>query len=81
VELAQWAAEVAPKGEMVILIGPPLAEEVSDEAIAARLAALLAGMSLRDAAKVVAEELGVPKSRAYDLGLALKRHDKPRQSQ
>ena len=72
-ELAQWAAEAAPKGEMVILVGPPVAEDVSDEAIVARLEALLAESSLRDAAKAVAEELGVPKSRAYDLGLALKR--------
>jgi len=74
-ELAQWAAEAAPKGEMVILVGPPPAEEVSDEAIIARLEALLAEMSLRDAAKAAAEELGVPKSRVYDLGLALKRGD------
>jgi 16S rRNA (cytidine1402-2'-O)-methyltransferase len=74
-ELAQWAADAPPKGEMVILVGPPVAEEVTDEAIIARLEALLAEMSVRDAAKTVAEELGVPKSRAYDLGLALKRGD------
>jgi 16S rRNA (cytidine1402-2'-O)-methyltransferase len=72
-ELAQWATEAAPKGEMVILVGPPGAEEVTDEAIVARLEALLADMSLRDAAKAVAEEMGVAKSRTYDLGLALKR--------
>jgi 16S rRNA (cytidine1402-2'-O)-methyltransferase len=73
VELSQWAAEAAPRGEMVILVSPPVAEEVADETIAARLEVLLADMSLRDAAKAVAEELGVPKSRAYDLGLALRR--------
>jgi 16S rRNA (cytidine1402-2'-O)-methyltransferase len=72
-ELAQWATEAAPKGEMVILVGPPVAEEVSNEAILARLELLLADMSLRDAAKAAAEELGVPKSRAYDIGLALRR--------
>jgi 16S rRNA (cytidine1402-2'-O)-methyltransferase len=74
-ELAQWARETAPKGEMAILIGPPLAREVSDAAIRERLEALLIDMSLRDAAKAVAEELDVPKSRAYNLGLALKRGD------
>jgi 16S rRNA (cytidine1402-2'-O)-methyltransferase len=47
--LAQWATETAPRGEMVILVGPPVAEEVADETIAARLAALLAGMSLHAA--------------------------------
>jgi len=36
-ELSQWAAEAAPKGEMVILVGPPLDAPVTDEAIAARL--------------------------------------------
>jgi len=71
-ELARWAVEASPKGEMVVVVGPPAAEDVSDATIAARLEALLAGMSLRDAAKSVAEELGVPKSRAYDLGLALR---------
>ena len=36
-ELAQWASEAAPRGEMVILVGPPAAEAVTDETIAARL--------------------------------------------
>jgi 16S rRNA (cytidine1402-2'-O)-methyltransferase len=73
IELAQWAAEAEPKGEMVILVGPPVSETVTDEAIMARLETLLGEMSLRDAAKAVADDLGVPKSRAYDLGLSLKR--------
>jgi 16S rRNA (cytidine1402-2'-O)-methyltransferase len=72
-DLARWATETEPKGEMVILIGPPTLETVTDEAITARLEAMMPEMSLRDAAKAVAEELGVPKSRAYDLGLAVKR--------
>jgi 16S rRNA (cytidine1402-2'-O)-methyltransferase len=57
------------KGEAVILVGPPQQGEVSDDDIAARLAAALEQMSLRDAAKAVADALGVPKSRVYDLGL------------
>jgi 16S rRNA (cytidine1402-2'-O)-methyltransferase len=72
-ELAKWATDAAPKGEMVILVGPPLAQAVTDDAILTRLEALLAEMSLRDAAKAVADELDVPKSRVYDLGLALRR--------
>jgi 16S rRNA (cytidine1402-2'-O)-methyltransferase len=74
-ELAQWAVEAAPKGEMVVLVGPPIAETVTDEAIIARLEPLLATMSLRDAAKAAAEELGVTRSRAYELALSLKRDD------
>jgi 16S rRNA (cytidine1402-2'-O)-methyltransferase len=72
-ELARWAAEASPRGEMVVLVGPPVAHEVTDEAIRARLEPLLAEVSLRDAAKAVAEELGVTRSRAYDLALSLKR--------
>jgi 16S rRNA (cytidine1402-2'-O)-methyltransferase len=75
-ELAQWAAEAARKGEMVILVGPPVAEAVTDEAILARLEPLLANMSLSDAARAVAQDLGVPRSRAYDLALALQRNDR-----
>jgi 16S rRNA (cytidine1402-2'-O)-methyltransferase len=75
-ELAQWAVEAAPKGEMVILVGPPIAEVVTDEAILARLAVLLGAMSLRDASRTVAEELGVPRSRAYDLALTLQRGER-----
>jgi 16S rRNA (cytidine1402-2'-O)-methyltransferase len=74
-ELAQWAASAAPKGEMVILVGPPLAEVVTDAAIVARLQPLLARTSLSDAARAVAHELGVPRGRVYDLALALKGDD------
>ncbi len=72
-ELSQWAGESSPRGEMVILVGPPVAVDVTDESIAARLDEMLSELSLRDAAKAVADELGVPKGRVYDLGLALKR--------
>jgi 16S rRNA (cytidine1402-2'-O)-methyltransferase len=61
------------KGEAVILVGPPQQGEVSDDDIAARLAAALEQMSLRDAAKAVADALGVPKSRVYDLGLRVRK--------
>jgi 16S rRNA (cytidine1402-2'-O)-methyltransferase len=74
-ELAQWAASAAPRGEMVILVGPPLAEVVTDAAIVARLQPLLARTSLSDAARTVAHELGVPRGRVYDLALALKGDD------
>jgi hypothetical protein len=33
----------------------------------------MAGMSLSDAVKTVAEELGVPRKRVYDLALARQR--------
>jgi 16S rRNA (cytidine1402-2'-O)-methyltransferase len=55
------------------VVGPPQPGEVTDEEIAAKLDTALREMSLRDAAKAVAEALGVPKTRVYDLGLARER--------
>jgi len=72
-ELSQWAADAVPKGEMVILVGPPREAPVTDEAISARLEPLLAEMSLSDAARTVAQDLGVPRGRVYDLALLLQR--------
>jgi 16S rRNA (cytidine1402-2'-O)-methyltransferase len=57
------------KGEVVILVGPPQRAQITDADIALRLASAREDMSLRDAAKAVAEALGVPKSRVYELGL------------
>ncbi len=70
--LAQWAQESVPRGEMVILVGPPAAEAVSDETIASEIAPLLDTMGLAEAARTVAEALDVPKSRVYAIGLMRK---------
>ena len=74
-QLVQWAEASTPRGEMVVLVGPPTSVEVTDEAILLSLRPLLAEESLRDASKAVADVLGVAKARVYDLGLALKRGD------
>lgn len=71
-ELAAWATTGEVKGEIVILVGPPEAREWTDADIAAALERALPDMSLRDAARIVAEDLNVPRSRVYDLGLKLK---------
>jgi 16S rRNA (cytidine1402-2'-O)-methyltransferase len=60
------------KGEVVIVVGPAQAQEVSDEALAARLVDALEVMSLKDAAKAIADEFGVPKARVYGLGIKAK---------
>jgi 16S rRNA (cytidine1402-2'-O)-methyltransferase len=73
-ELARWAAEGEPRGEMVVLVGPPTAAAATDETIVVRLEALLETMGLRDAARAVAEELNVARSRVYHLGLELKQN-------
>ena len=76
--LKDLAAEAAAnaKGEFVILVGPPVAGELTDNDIAEALAIALQDLSLKDAAKAVSVSLGVSKSRVYDLGLTLKAKSK-----
>jgi 16S rRNA (cytidine1402-2'-O)-methyltransferase len=60
------------KGEVVIVIGPEQAHAVSDEVLTARLRGALEVMSLKDAARALADEFGVPKARVYGLGIKAK---------
>ncbi len=75
-DLAQALALAPLKGEVVIVVGPPEAGEVSDAEIAARLAPALESLSLRDASRLVAETLKVPKGRVYDVALGLKHSER-----
>jgi 16S rRNA (cytidine1402-2'-O)-methyltransferase len=72
-QLAAWARKAPPKGEMVIIVGPPDRRPVTDETIAASLSPLLPHMRLSEAVRTVAEALGVSRARAYQLALALRR--------
>ena len=74
-ELARYVAQSPLKGEMVIVVGPPLVREIDDDAIAAELRSARQSLSLRDAARVVADKLGIAKSRVYDLGVKLDRDE------
>lgn len=74
-ELAREYAAREVKGEIVIVVGPPTVAEATDEAIRENLARAMKDASLRDAARIVSEMLGVAKSRVYDIGLGLKRKD------
>jgi 16S rRNA (cytidine1402-2'-O)-methyltransferase len=60
------------KGEVVIVVGPEQAQSISDETLSDRLESALEIMSLKDAAKAIADEFGVPKSRVYGLGIKAK---------
>ncbi|HML28299.1 MAG TPA: 16S rRNA (cytidine(1402)-2'-O)-methyltransferase [Hyphomicrobium sp.] len=71
-ELAETTPVDGLKGEVVIVVGPEQAQAVSDEALTARLAGALEVMSLKDAAKALADEFGVPKARVYGLGIKAK---------
>lgn len=74
-DLARAAAEIEPRGEVVLLVGPPAPSEIGDEEIVDRLEECLAHRSVRDASRAVAEALGVPRSRVYDLAVRIRRGD------
>ncbi len=72
-DLARQFENREPKGEIVVICGPPEIGEVSDELIAERLSVALQSMRLKDAAAAVSDALGVAKTRVYDLGLKVKK--------
>ncbi|MEM8657031.1 MAG: 16S rRNA (cytidine(1402)-2'-O)-methyltransferase [Pseudomonadota bacterium] len=65
----EYAAEDAPKGEVVVVIGPPGASAAVD--LDGALQAALAGNSLKDAAQVVAAATGLPRKQVYARALEL----------
>ena len=71
-ELAETTPVDGLKGEVVIVVGPEHVQAVSDEILSARLADALEIMSLKDAAKALADEFRVPKARVYGLGIKTK---------
>lgn len=80
--LDQLACGGAPlpelKGEFVVVIAPPAAEDalIGDDAIVARLKQALEQMSFRDAVHSVAENFKLKRSRVYELGLGLARDER-----
>ena len=72
-ELASHYVEFgAPKGEIVIVVGPPLGGgEVSDETLDAFLRQAMSG-GVKEAASAAAEALGVSRKRAYARALTIK---------
>jgi 16S rRNA (cytidine1402-2'-O)-methyltransferase len=68
----EFGREAPPKGEIVVLVGPPAPEpEVSEEQIDALLTAALETQSVRDAASAVAAETGASRRLVYARALAL----------
>ena len=74
---AKRAQEGAVKGEIVLVVDGPSAEEAADDAAdatasaAERAAELVAGgMRNKDVSKALVAEFGIPRNEAYDLALA-----------
>jgi len=71
-DLAARYGDAPPKGEIVIVVGPPAEREaVSDDELDQALRSALASMSPSRAAADVAVSLGIPKKRAYARALEL----------
>jgi len=73
-ELTERYAEAAPRGEIVIVVGPPAeAEPASDREVDRLLEQAMARLSPSRAAAEVAEQLNIPRRRAYARALDLSR--------
>ena len=69
-ELADRYANAIPKGEIVVVVGPPLeTEAASDEELDSALDEALKELSPSRAAAEVAERLNIPRKRAYARAL------------
>jgi 16S rRNA (cytidine1402-2'-O)-methyltransferase len=72
-ELAEhYATAGPPKGEIVIVVGPPtLTRSLSEQSLDREIEAALEGLSTRDAAAVVAARTGLPRREVYARALRL----------
>lgn len=71
-EVAQRLGDDMPlKGEFVVLLGPPLVEEVSEGDLDAALSRALETMTVKDAASAVAKTLKLPRKTAYNRAIEL----------
>ncbi len=68
-----YEQEGPPKGEIVLVIGPPIDSEIGEGAIEEMVKEALSDMKVKDAAHYVAEKAGRKKSDMYDLALKIKK--------
>lgn len=72
---AHYRREGPPKGEITIVIGPPLEKTVDDEHLDRLLTEALKRGSVRDAADAVTAATGLPRRKVYSRALALKQDE------
>ncbi|HUN50281.1 MAG TPA: 16S rRNA (cytidine(1402)-2'-O)-methyltransferase [Candidatus Sulfotelmatobacter sp.] len=72
---AHYASAGPPKGEVVVVVGPPLAAAAEAVDLDAALKPALAGMRLKEAVAAVAAATGLPRKQVYARALALKNLD------
>jgi 16S rRNA (cytidine1402-2'-O)-methyltransferase len=69
--LASFYAQTQARGEITLVIGPPLEASVSEEALAAALVSALDRMSMKDAVDAVSQATGVARRQVYAKALSL----------
>ena len=67
--ITYYEQEGAPKGEIVLVIEPPIKKDISDDDLELMLKEALVENGTKQAAALVAQETGLPKKRLYDLAL------------
>ncbi|MBV9965248.1 MAG: 16S rRNA (cytidine(1402)-2'-O)-methyltransferase [Alphaproteobacteria bacterium] len=70
---AHYVESGVPRGEVVIVVGPPAPAPPEETGIDLRLSELLEARSLRDAVARMAAETGLPRRALYERALALQR--------
>jgi 16S rRNA (cytidine1402-2'-O)-methyltransferase len=73
IELAgHYGAEPAPRGEIVILVGPPdAAPPIAEDELDRLLQSAMASLSVKDAAAAIAAQTGAPRRQVYARALIL----------
>lgn len=74
-ELAARFSGEEPKGEIVIVVGPPQQASASPQEIEAALQAALERLSVKDATAEIAAAFGMPRRDIYAMALAMKGND------
>jgi 16S rRNA (cytidine1402-2'-O)-methyltransferase len=74
-ELRDGLADATVKGEIVLVVGRPLAVVTDDADIDAALRKAMGQLRVKEAATAVAEALGLPRRDVYQRALALKDED------
>lgn len=73
--IEMYRSDGLPKGEIVLVIGPPEAENLSEGDVEARLKSALALMKTKEAAAFVAQETGWSRKDVYEMALRLSKKD------
>jgi 16S rRNA (cytidine1402-2'-O)-methyltransferase len=69
--IAHYAEQGPPKGEIVLVVGPPAEEAATEQDLDTLLARALQSMSVKDAAATVSAATGRPKREVYARALEL----------